>query len=132
MSKRRSLTKVIGLLVLAVFLTQTTACGYFIHPERRGQTGGRIDPVVALLDGACLLLFIIPGIIAFAVDFSAGTIYLPSGHASLDAQKVDVVKVNPKDINDAVLEQIVQEQTGLSINVKSATTRELGPEAWPR
>ncbi|WP_084397213.1 hypothetical protein [Henriciella aquimarina] len=54
-------------------------CGTILYPERRGQTGGRIDPSVAILDGIGLLLFIVPGLIAFAVDFGSGAIYLPGG-----------------------------------------------------
>ena len=38
---------------------------------------------MAVLDGIGLLFFIIPGVIAFAVDFSNGTIYLP-GTASIN------------------------------------------------
>ena len=38
---------------------------------------------MAVLDGIGLLFFILPGVIAFAVDFSNGTIYLP-GTASVD------------------------------------------------
>ncbi len=53
------------------------ACGTILYPERKGQKDGRIDPAVVILDGLGLLLFLIPGVIAFAVDFSNGTIYLP-------------------------------------------------------
>ena len=67
------------LLTLALNLT---ACGYFLYPERKGQTGGRVDPVVVILDGAALLFGILPGVVAFAVDFTNGTIYLPSGGSS--------------------------------------------------
>ncbi len=58
-------------------------CGTLLYPERRGQRGGRIDPAVAILNGIGLLFFIIPGAVAFAVDFITGAIYLP-GTASRD------------------------------------------------
>jgi hypothetical protein len=49
-----------------------------MHNERCGRPhGGRIDWGVAALDGLGLLLFFIPGVIAFVVDFSTGAIYLP-------------------------------------------------------
>ena len=49
-----------------------------LHPERRNQpTGGSMDWTVFTLDAVGLLLFFIPGVIAFAVDFSTGAIYLP-------------------------------------------------------
>ncbi|KUJ80201.1 hypothetical protein AWR36_014400 [Microbulbifer flavimaris] len=67
---------------LLAFAVNLTACGYFLYPERKGQTGGRVDPVVVVLDGAALLFGILPGIVAFAVDFTNGTIYLPAGGTS--------------------------------------------------
>ena len=84
---------------LLVLLMNLTACGYFLYPERKGQSGGRVDPVVVILDGAALLFGILPGVVAFAVDFTSGSIYLPAGGRSAidrhltgidtkDAQKV--------------------------------------------
>lgn len=67
---------------LLVLMMNLTACGYFLYPERKGQAGGRVDPVVVILDGAALLFGILPGIVAFAVDFTNGTIYLPAGGSS--------------------------------------------------
>src|SRR3954470_15896810 len=53
-------------------------CGMILHPERRNQPpGGNMDWGVFALDSVGLLLFFIPGVIAFAVDFSTGAIYLP-------------------------------------------------------
>jgi hypothetical protein len=55
-----------------------SACGTILYPERRGQDAkGDLDIGVVLLDGVGLLFFLIPGIIAYAVDFSTGAIYLP-------------------------------------------------------
>jgi len=49
-----------------------------LHSERCGRPhGGRIDWKVAALDGLGLILFFVPGVIAFVVDFSTGAIYLP-------------------------------------------------------
>lgn len=67
---------------LLTLVLNLTACGYFLYPERKGQSGGRVDPVVVILDGAGLLFGLLPGIVAFAVDFTNGTIYLPSGGSS--------------------------------------------------
>ncbi len=55
-----------------ILVLQLVSCGTLIHPERRGQTDGRIDPSIAILDGIGILFFIIPGLIAFAIDFSTG------------------------------------------------------------
>lgn len=54
------------------------ACGTILYPERRGQDArGDLDIGVVLLNGVGLLFFLIPGVIAYAVDFSTGAIYLP-------------------------------------------------------
>ena len=50
----------------------------------RGQTGGQIDKEAAILDGIGLLLFIIPGLIAYAVYFSTGAIYPPADSGEYD------------------------------------------------
>ena len=67
--------------ILLVLIIQLSGCGTILYPERKGQSvdGARIDTQVAILDGLGLLLFIIPGVIAFAVDFTTGAIYLPPG-----------------------------------------------------
>lgn len=70
-----------GLLILAMFTA--SGCGYFLYPERVGQTEGRLDPAVVALDAAGLLFGIIPGVIAFAVDITTGTIYLPEGEENV-------------------------------------------------
>lgn len=52
-------------------------CGTIFYPERRGQPAGRLDWKVVAFDAVGLVLFFIPGVIAFAVDFATGAIYLP-------------------------------------------------------
>ena len=64
-------------VALLASLTLQTACGTLIYPERRGQERGDLDVGIVLLNGVGLLFFLIPGIIAYAVDFSTGAIYLP-------------------------------------------------------
>ena len=73
---------------------------------------------VAILDGIGLLLFIIPGVIAFAVDFNNGTIYLPgSSRSSLDLQKTRQVKFNPRHRSLATLERTIKEETGRDVRL---------------
>lgn len=80
-------------VVLVFSLLLLTSCGTLMYPERRGSKGPKIDPHVAILDALGLLLFIIPGVIAFAVDFTTGCIYLPGGgKGALDHEKIHVVK----------------------------------------
>ena len=75
--KRGSSTLITLLLSLSL-----SGCGTLLYPERKGQISGQIDPGVAVLDGIGLFLFFVPGVVAFAVDFSNGTIYLPGGRKS--------------------------------------------------
>nr|WP_010132839.1 hypothetical protein [Microbulbifer agarilyticus] len=78
----RSIKRGLAAFCLLTMVMNLTACGYFLYPERKGQSGGRVDPVVVILDGAALLFGILPGVVAFAVDFTNGTIYLPAGGSS--------------------------------------------------
>ncbi|MDE2027804.1 MAG: hypothetical protein KGK03_04150 [Candidatus Omnitrophica bacterium] len=64
--------------VIAVLVFQLAGCGTLLYPERRGHFGGRLDIGIVILDAVGLLFFLIPGAIAFAVDFSDGCIYLPA------------------------------------------------------
>jgi hypothetical protein len=117
MSLKKLVKRSLSLCVALALVLQLAACGYFMYPERRGQTDGKIDPSIAILDGLGLLLFIIPGVIAFAVDFSTGAIYLP-GSASLDGpddQYSDWAKLQiPEDkmTRDGV-EDIIAQQTNI-------------------
>ena len=72
--KRRALSV---LLVLGSLLP--LGCGTLLFEERHGQDAGRIDPNVIVLDGIGLVFFIVPGLLAYAIDFSTGAVYLPPG-----------------------------------------------------
>lgn len=74
---KRSRRQVLAGTGLTLAAASLSACGTIMYPERKGQIDGKIDPTVAILNGIGLLLFLVPGVIAFAVDFSNGTIYLP-------------------------------------------------------
>ena len=69
--------------LLASLVLQLAACGTLMYPERRGQKSGEIDVKVAVLDGIGLLFCIIPGVVAYVVDFSTGAIYLPAGRKNV-------------------------------------------------
>ena len=103
------------ILLLASMLTNLAGCGTLLHPERKGQTGGRIDPGIVILDGIGLLFFFIPGAIAFAVDFSYGTIYLPGGRrASLNDEQLKQLSAG-EQIDITVLESIIKQEAGHDI-----------------
>jgi len=65
-------------LILIAALLPLSGCGYLIFNERVGQPDGEIDWGIFALDAVGLLFGVIPGVVAFAVDFSTGCIYLPS------------------------------------------------------
>jgi hypothetical protein len=78
MSRRLFLRRLADAGLASSFAAWSSSCGSLLYPERVGQSRrGPIDPGVAILDGLGLLLFLVPGIIAFAVDFSTGALFLP-------------------------------------------------------
>lgn len=94
---QRLTSKILVGTLATSLLVQLTACGTILHPERKGQKSGQIDPAIALFNGIGLLFFFLPGVIAFAVDFSNGTIYLPGGRqSSLSAEELQRVTANGK------------------------------------
>ena len=114
----KKLVKTLYVLVCAVLIIQLAGCGTMMYPERRGQKGGRIDAGVAVMDGLCLLLFIIPGVIAYAVDFSNGTIYLPgTARGSLGLKDIKQVKFDPKRSSIASIEKIIKRETGYEVKL---------------
>ncbi len=66
----RLATRVSCAVLSAALLSQLSACGTLFYPERRGQIDGRIDPAIVAFDAIGLLFYIIPGLIAFGVDFA--------------------------------------------------------------
>lgn len=111
MKTTRNRVSALVLPILTITLVGNLAsCGTIMYPERNGQHAGSIDPLVAVLDGVGLLFFLIPGVIAFAVDFNNHSIYLPHGHHSHLTGKLD------KD----GIEQFIRAQTGMSVDLRQA------------
>jgi hypothetical protein len=125
---------VVGLTMFAVVF-QSLGCGTLLHPERQGQPhSGRIDPAIVLLDGLGLLFFFVPGVIAFAVDFGTGAIYLPPENygqklhsTPFDASQCEVIHVPPEELTQEKLETVLTERTGHPVKLEpgSYTTRPL-------
>jgi hypothetical protein len=108
---------------MAVFLT---SCGTILYPERRGQPCGRLDVGVVALDGVGLLAFLVPGVIAFVVDFATGAIYLPPEYALLapsPGQELRQVRVDPRELTPRRVEAVVQEQTGKAVSLQPGAYR---------
>ncbi|OEC34004.1 hypothetical protein SAMN05216600_108121 [Pseudomonas cuatrocienegasensis] len=112
----RTKSRVIGGVVAVALFTQLAACGTIFYPDRRGQIEGKIDPLIAGLNAVGILFFVIPGLIAFAVDFATGAIYLPGGQtAQVDPQLLkDVVNADGR-IDQAKLKALIDNQTGHSL-----------------
>lgn len=124
--------KSLAFLLAGVLVFQLTACGTMIYPERRGQTSGNIDPAIAVLDGIGLLFFIVPGLVAFAIDFATGAIYMPRGQKSrkrvdqlrkkLDGRlEVDgdrlVLHLDPEQMTPEVIEAVVGAASGTAFHL---------------
>ncbi|MFI5349223.1 MAG: polyribonucleotide nucleotidyltransferase [Elusimicrobiota bacterium] len=106
--------KSIGAVLVAALLVQT-GCGTIMYPGRRGQTGGRLDAGVVVLDAIGLLFFILPGVIAFAVDFSDGTIYLSGGSKGHFSQNdIKTIHFDPRRDGTKEIESLIRENTGVA------------------
>jgi hypothetical protein len=130
MCSRTRLNKCVALLLVAALTLPSTSCGTLLYPERRGQPRGIIDSGVLLLDAVGLIFFVVPGLIAFAVDFSTGAIYYPpapvggpitqNGLRRDDLVRVDVPK---EELTQSKIEQVVSQQTGKPVSLEPGTFR---------
>src|SRR3546814_18889569 len=84
----RTRSRVIGGVLAVSLFTQLTACGTLFYPDRRGQIDGKIDPAIAVANAVGLLFYVIPGLIAFGIDFATGAIYLPDVEYSIAPEKL--------------------------------------------
>ena len=114
-----TLKKSIAISVVAGFVIQLAACGTIIHPERKGQKAGQLDTSIVVLDAIGLLFFFVPGVIAFAVDFNNGTIYLPGGSASINSEEINVVNIEG-DVTNETIERVILEQTGENVRLSES------------
>ena len=105
--------RLIGGVLVATLLTQITACGSIFYPDRRGQIDGKIDPAIAVLDAVGLLFYVIPGLIAFAVDFATGAIYFEPGHtAQIDSAKLKQAVGPDGQVDNHKLQAILETELG--------------------
>jgi len=126
--RKSRLFRASALVVLTVMMVQVMSCGTIIYPERRHQPKGNIDVGIALLDGIGLLFFLIPGIIAYAVDFSTNAIYVPPGQAmavppTFDLDTMTVVRMDPEHMDRESIQQAIADHTGRDIDLDSDQLR---------
>lgn len=115
-------------LLSSLFMTipgSLVGCGTVLHPERRGQGSGKLDWRIVGLDAAGLLLFFVPGVIAFAVDFYQGTIFLPAGSAGLDHEHSSLVSVHVsrEELTHQKIEQTVSQHVDRPVRLKPGSYR---------
>jgi hypothetical protein len=109
-------SRLIGGAVAAALVTQLTACGTLFWPDRRGQIEGRIDPVVAALDAIGILFYVLPGLIAFGVDFATGAIYLNDGKtAQVAPEKLQQAIGSDGKVDNLKLQAILETELGRSL-----------------
>ena len=119
----------VTVLLAGILALQSVSCGTILYPERRGYHSGRLDPAIVALDAVGLLLFFVPGVIAFAVDFSTGAIYLPpDGMSGLSPEVVSLrsmtrIEVEPARLNPMRVEAIVRERTGKALDLRSPAVK---------
>jgi hypothetical protein len=109
-----------GLSLLLV--ASAAGCGTLLYPERRGQRSGRLDWRVVMLNGIGLFFFFIPGVIAFAVDFVNGTIYLPPECVDCEPEVTSKssptlrkVPISRDDLNPPGIQRVLSRETGREI-----------------
>ena len=113
--------KPVACALLTVALTsQLAACGTIFYPERRGQISGQIDSGVAILNGIGLLFYLVPGVIAFAVDFATGAIYLPDSRYSVAPEKLHKAVGSDGRIDPLKLKAILQQELDLDLPLEHA------------
>ncbi|MDD0843055.1 polyribonucleotide nucleotidyltransferase [Pseudomonas sp. Gutcm_11s] len=105
-------SRVIGGVLAATLLTQLSACGTLFFPDRRGQIEGQVDPVVVGLDAIGILFYVIPGLIAFGIDFATGAIYLPNNQYSVAPEKLRDAIGEDGRVDNAKLKAILYRELG--------------------
>ncbi|WP_455232065.1 polyribonucleotide nucleotidyltransferase [Geopseudomonas aromaticivorans] len=106
----RTCHQIVSGVLAATLLAQLAGCGTLFYPERRGQLNGQIDPAIAALDAIGILFYVIPGLIAFAVDFGTGAIYLPEGRYSVAPERLQDALGSDGRVDHVRLRAILQEE----------------------
>ena len=121
---KEKLQEIFRITVTSLLVFQLAGCGTLLYPERRGQMAGRLDVGVVVLDAIGLLFFIIPGAIAFAVDFGNGCIYLPARPVIIQRSvKLEQIKFDPKHTSLAQIEKIIKDRTGYAVKLTQGDVR---------
>jgi hypothetical protein len=111
----------------------SVGCGTMLHRERIGAPRtNHIDWKIAALDGLGLLLFFVPGVIAFVVDFQTGAIYLPPEEVASTKPlerpngsegTLRQIAFSREELSSERIEALVAKETGRVIVLDDSTTR---------
>src|SRR5437867_7956303 len=112
----RNYSNIFRALLVGLLSFQMVSCGTLLYPERRGAKVGHLDAGVVILDALGLLFGLIPGIIAFAVDFSTGCIYLPAKEVNNHTGKYRIVRFDPKNCHQECVETMISRETGMDFH----------------
>jgi hypothetical protein len=118
MATRRAIVSGISLASMSLL----TSCGTIIYPDRVNQKNrGKLDPSIIILDGIGLFFFLVPGVIAFAVDLATGAIFFPEGQGHGDEERTifdDLSMIRPAGgLNQQVIEHFASERAGAEIDL---------------
>lgn len=127
------MAKCLSALCAGALILNLTACGTILHPERSGQSkSGKLDIGIVALDGVGLLFFLVPGIIAYAVDFNNGTIYLPAGQSNLNGadntNEMMAFNVGKENLTDKKIAAVVSSKVGYTVDTSSAQAYKINLE----
>ncbi len=69
-----------SLCLASLAILPTFGCGTLMFSERQDVAHSeKFDTNILILDGIGLIFFIVPGLVAYGIDFYSGAIYLPHG-----------------------------------------------------
>lgn len=108
----RTGSRIVGGVLAVCLVSQLTACGTLFYPDRRGQIEGRIDPTIAAFNAVGLLFYVIPGLLAFAIDFATGAIYFPDNQYSIAPEKLQEAISADGNVDTLRLKAIIEQETG--------------------
>ncbi len=109
--RKSKFSKRVKTLTATILALVMCSCGTILYPNRRGQQGGHVDVGVVVMDGLLMLLFFVPGVAAFVVDFATGAIYVPGTH-----EKV-ILRFDPETTTEEELEAMLSDHFGTPIDL---------------
>lgn len=85
--------RLLSTLLIVGMINLTTGCGLILHPERQKRTPSHHTDVQSLVfDCLWLLVGVIPGVVALAVDYGSQTVFYSQGEARASAG--DTITIN--------------------------------------